>query len=383
MISPETPTQPTSPTLQRLGLVGLWLCSALFFPVVVVWADSFGSQQSLRLMHPGTPVFWRIVGLNVFLASMMTFQQWQGNRKPKKRRVLPKPTTSKDRWRPFWAVSLLLGFVVLHLLADNPGASIHWGGAVGGAAALVLLVLLMFRCAKLTVPPGVHEDVAVDTLPLLPPTAPALPLGSRPPKNSHRAGVSGREAVYRQPLSMRVFYGVFGLILGASAFVSEGFALIGLGISVGGIHPHHHNPAMALLMGSGGVFVGAIALSCLLMTGPRELRVSPSDGTYVYRLAAPVQWPILNAVTDRSNRSLLGQPWHIIEYRGKREDMAGVQRLVTNNKSTTTCWLLLCWHDPARPPMQVGFNSDEAKARTLQAQAAEDLGVPLLPDEVV
>lgn len=177
--------------------------------------------------------------------------------------------------------------------------------------------------------------------------------------------------------------GVFGLTLGTAAVGCEGFALMGLGVPLFGIHAYQRNPAEVLLMGGGGIFMGGIAFSTLLMTGPRELRVSTSDNSYIYQICTPIRWPFLTSVTDDNNQILLGLPWKTVEYRGSMNDIAGVQRRETTYKSTTHYSLLLCWRDPSRPIMQVGHSTDETKARAMQAQAADDLGVPLLPDEVV
>ncbi len=382
MINTETSPRPISPAQRILGWVGLWLCSTSLMPVLWLWSHSFTPHQPLRLPHPGTSFFWILLGLNVLVASLMTYSVWSDQQKPKRRRPAPAPADAKSRWRSVGAGGLIAGYLVLRVMAGSPGASLNWVGVISGVAALGVLMALVGQCTRLIAPPLLPEEpVRVNFQP--PPVAPTLPLGVRPPKNPYRAEVSGREAVYRQPLSTRIFMGVLGLILGTAAVGSEGFALLGLGVPLWGMHSYQHNPAEVLLMGGGGIFMGGIAFSTLLMTGPRELRVSTSDGTYAYRLSSPIRWPFLKAVTDDSNRTLLGLPWKTTNYRGSTNDIAGIQRRETTYKSTTHYSLLLCWHDPSRPTMQVGHSTDEAKARALQAQAAGDLGVPLLPDEVV
>lgn len=351
-------------------------------PVLSLWTQSFTPHKPPHLPHPGTSYFWILLGLNVLVASLLTYSVWSDQQKPKRRRTAPVPVNAKSRWRSIGAGGLLAGYLVLRVMAGSPGASLNWVGVIGGVAALGALMALVGQCTRLIAPPLLPEEpVRVNFQP--PSVAPTLPLGARPPKNPYRAEVSGREVIYRQPLSTRIFMGVVGVILGAAAVGSEGFALLGLGIPLWGMHSHQHNPAGVLLMGGSGIFTGGIALSTLLMTGPRDLRVSTSGGTYTYRLSSPVRWPILNAVTDTSNRSLLGLPWKTLKYQGSISDIAGIQRRETTYKSTTHSSLFLCWHDPTRSPMQVGHSTDEAKARALQAQAAEDLCVPLLPDEVV
>lgn len=387
MIDPEAPARPTSPAQQILGWVGLWLCSALFFPLLAVWTHYFIPRRPLHLPHPGSPPFWILIGVDVLIASLLTFSQWQGSRKPKKHRAMTAPATLKDRWRPLWVGGLLLGFLILRVLAASPGATIHWCGILGGAAALVLLFLLIGYCAKLTQPPrGDEEAEAEVSLPILP-SAPPIPLGVRAPKNKYRAEVNAREVKYQRPRSERIGTGIFSLfflgMFGAAVWVT----LLSLElISEPGMHMRL-NPAMALMMGGGSVFFLFTFLSLLTMTGLREQHVSPSDATYVYRLAAPIPWPtianLMAGILGRLNRQEAGLPWHIIRYQGRLQEMAGVQRRETINESNKSYSVFLCWHDPSRPPMRVGFSAEEAKARAMQAQAAEDLGVPLLPDEVV
>ena len=381
MIDTETPPLSISPAQQKLGWVGLWLCCACLMPILLLWSQSFTPHKTPHLPHPGTSYFWILLGLNVLIASLLTYSVWSDQQKPKRRRNASVPADAKSRWRSVGAGGLLAGYLVLRVMAGSPGMSLNWVGVVGGVAALGVLMALIGQCTRLIAPPLLPEEpVRVN---FQPPVMQTFPLGARPPKNPYRAEVSGREVIYRQPLSTRIFMGVLGLILGMAAVGSEGFALLGLGVPLWGMQSYQPNPAGVLLMGGGGIFMGGIAFSTLLMTGPRELRVSPSEGTYAYQLSSPVYWPILNAVTDNSNRSLLGLPWKTLKYQGSISDIAGIQRRETTYKSTTHYSLFLYWHDPTRPQMQVGHSTDEAKARALQAQAAEDLCVPVLPDEVV
>jgi len=386
MIDTEAPPRPISPALRRLGWVGLWLSSALLFPLLAVWTHSFNPQRPLRLPHPGTSLFWGMIGTDVLFASLTILSQWQDNKKPKRRKSDTAPTP-KDRWRPLWAGGLFLGFLILRVLASNPGAAVNWVSLLGGAAALALLSMGMIGCAKLAMPPRVYEEAKAEASLLSLPVAPTLPLGVRPPKNKYRGEVSGREAVYHRSVSERVGMGVISLFFLGMCGAAVWVTLLSLElISAPGMRMRL-NPAMALMMGGGSIFFLFAFLSLLTTTGPRELRVSPSDGTYVYRLAAPISWPsmvkLMAGVLGRLNRDEAGLPWRVVEYRGSREDMTGIQRREVANKSTTTYSLFLCWRDLSRPPMRVGFSTDETKARAMQAQAAEDLGVPLLPDEVV
>ncbi len=269
-------------------------------------------------------------------------------------------------------------------MAETPGMSVNWIGILGGIAAGGMLLALAGQCTRMVTPPQLVEPKAVGPLALV---APVLPLGVCPPKNKYRAEVNARGVVYHRPLSQHVGMGLLSLFC---LVMCAGTVWVGLlsmqliGLPGGHRHP---NLALALMMGAGFVFLIISFLSVLMTAGPRVLRVSPSDGTYVYRLTAPVPWPMVTKLIagelGRRNRDETGLPWRVIEYRGRREDMAGVQRLETTYKSNTSYTVFLCWHDSSRPPMRVGFSRDEAKARALQAQAAEDMGVPLLPDEVV
>ena len=111
--------------------------------------------------------------------------------------------------------------------------------------------------------------------------------------------------------------------------------------------------------------------------------MSPSDRTYTYRFSAPLRWPLPAGVLGAANGDEMGVPWQTVERAGTVDDMAGIQMHVTNHRSSDLCSLFLRWKDAARPSLRVGYSVNEDMARALQAQAADDLGVPMLPDEVV
>ncbi len=258
---------------------------------------------------------------------------------------------------------------------------------MGGIVALGVLMALFGQCVRLIAPPPLEELTPVDLL--LPPTTPVLPPGVRPPKNKYRAEVSGREAVYHRPLSERIGMGVAGVFILGLCVVAAWFALLSLElIYVPGMQRRLY-PVGALIMGGGFFLFLSMFLVILSSIGPRELRISPLDHTYTYRLSAPIRSSFLASIASSGNsernalQQEMGLPWRTVEFRGNVEDIAGIKRSETTSKSTTTYSLFLCWHDSSRPPMRVGFSTDESKARALQAQAAEDLGVPLLPDEVI
>lgn len=385
MIDTETPPRPTSPALRILGWVGLWLCSGSLIPVIWMWSHAFTPQKPLNLPHPGTYFFWPLLGLNTLLASLLTFSLWSDQRKPKRRRTAPVPAGAKSRWRSVWINGPLAGFLILRLLAGNPVMSVNWFGVVGGIAALGVLMVLVNQCTRLIVLPTSEEVTEIG--PLMPPVAHILPIGVRPPKNKYRAEVSGREVVYRRPLSESVVLAIMGLFILGMCAGAVWFTLLCLElIYVPGMQRGFY-PVGALMMGVGSYLFLFMFLGTLLMIGPRGLRILPSEGTYIYRLAAPVPWQtltkLITGVLGRSSQDETGLPWRIIEYQGRLQDMAGIQRRESTYKSNTSYSLFLCWHDPARPPMRVGYSTDEVKARAMQTQAAEDLGVPLLPDEVV
>ncbi|MDQ2801114.1 MAG: hypothetical protein M3Y13_15895 [Armatimonadota bacterium] len=211
---------------------------------------------------------------------------------------------------------------------------------------------------------------------------PVIPRGVRPPKNPYRAEVTVREVVYRRPLSQRIGLGVFCLFFVGMFAAALGIALLGLGlIFVPGMHMRE-NPALALMMGAACVMFVSFIVSMLAMAGPRELRVSLRDRTYRYRLSAPMRRPFPTGPFGKANRDETGLPWRTIEYTGPLEDMAGIQMEEATRKSATSYLLFLRWTDPNRPSLRVGHALKEDKVRALQAQAADDFGVPLLPDEV-
>jgi len=385
MIDSETSPRPISPAQRKLGWVGLWLCFACLMPVLSLWAQSFTPHKPLHLPHPGTSYFWILLGLNVLVGSLMTYSVWSDQQKPKRHRTAPAPADAKSRWRSVRAGGVLAGFFVMIQLAGRPVASVNWFGVLGGIAALGVLMVLVGQCTRLIPLPPSEEVTEIGLL--FPPVTPSLPLGVRPPKNKYRAEVSGREVVYRRPLSERVVLAIMGLFILGMCAGAVWFTLLCLElIYVPGMQRGFY-PVGALMMGAGSYLFLFMFLGTLLMIGPRGLRILPSEGTYIYRLAAPISWPsmvkIMAGVLGRLNRDEAGLPWRVVEYRGSREDMTGIQRREVANKSTTTYSLFLCWRDLSRPPMRVGFSTDETKARAMQAQAAEDLGVPLLPDEVV
>lgn len=207
------------------------------------------------------------------------------------------------------------------------------------------------------------------------------PLGVRPPKNKFRAEVNVREVVYQRPLSARIAAGIGGLFFAVLCGGSFWFTLVGLGlVFASGMRG---NPAVTLVMGGGFLFFLSAFVAILATTGRCEVRVSPRDRTYIYRVCSPVRWAVLIGWAGKNGKDELGIPWQVLEYQGSMSDITGIQRLESAFKSNTLYTVFLCWHDLSRPLMRVGFSNEEAKARALQAQAAEDLGVPLLPDEVV
>ncbi len=387
MIDTELPPRSTSPALRTLGWVGLWLCSASLLPLLIVWTHAFSPQRPLRLMQSGTSLFWMLLGLNILFASLLTFSVWNDQRKPKRRQTASFPADAKSRWRSVGAGALLAGFLVLRLLAGSSIASVNWVGVVGGIAALGVLMALFGQCTRLIAPPPLEEPVSFDRLSL--PIVPVLPPGIRPPKNKYRAEVSGRDVVYHRPLSERVGMGIAGVFILGLCIVAAWFALLSLElIYVPGMQRRLY-PVGALIMGGGFFLFLSMFLVILSSIGPRELRISPLDHTYTYCISAPVRSSFLASIVGNGNserkalQQEMGLPWRTVEFRGSVEDIAGIKRSETTSKSTTTYSLFLCWQDAGRPPMRVGFSTNESKARAMQAQAAEDLGVPLLPDEVV
>jgi hypothetical protein len=365
------------PKTRALGLLGMWLCAVALFPLLAVWMGFFHPRRPLHLPSVGSPKFWPMVGLDVLVASLMTLSAWSDRNKPSRRRATS-PATPEDRLRRGLAGAGILAFLILRVLAVN------WPGVLGGAAALALLFVLLLRCAALAQPPPAPPPMgeeAGNVVPASLPWSPPAPLGVRPPPNRYRAKVSAREVVYHRPPAARIGAWV-GVLFFVTMFAgSLGFALLGLGlVFVPGMHMRE-NPAMALMMGGGAVFFVCAALSILAMTGPRVLRVSPSDRTYTYRASAPLRWPVMTGIVGAANRDELGLPWRISEYRGDVGDMAGIQMRETMYKSSTAYSLFLRWRDPARPSLRVGYAVTEDKARALQAQAADDLGVLRLPDE--
>lgn len=153
MINTEASPRPTSPARRTLGWVGLWLCCACLVPILCLWTQSFTPHRPLRLPHPGTSFFWITLGLNILVASLMTFSVWNDQRKPKRRRAAPAPADAKSRWRSVGAGGVLAGFLVLRVMVSNPGASLNWVGVIGGIAALGVLMALVGQCTRLIAPP--------------------------------------------------------------------------------------------------------------------------------------------------------------------------------------------------------------------------------------
>ena len=383
MIDTQSSPRPTSPAIRTLGWVGLWLCTASLPPLLDVWAHSFSPQRPLRLPHPGTSLFWTMLGLDILLASLMTFSQWQHNREPKKRKPLTTPPTAKDRWRSLWGGGLLLGFFVIYGMAANPGMAMNWGSLLGSTAGLALLFLLIARCTKLTQPQRTDGQSAGELDTLVMPVASVLPLGVRPPENKYRAEVSAREIIYRRPLSAQVGAGVGVLLFGGMGAGAVWITLLSLGLVVEPGIQMHENSALALMMGGSSLFFLSAVVSILATAGQRELRVSPVDRSYTYRVCSPVRWSVLTGLVGKSAQDEMGIPWQVLEYRGSVSDILGIRRCEFTYKSNTFYTVLLCWHDTSRPPMRVGLSNDKDEARTKQVQAGEDLGVPRLPDEVI
>ena len=363
---------------RALGLLGMWLCSAALFPLLTAWTQFFNGRRPLRLPVLGSLHFWEMLAGDLLMASLLTLSAWTGN-KPVRRR--PSAVTPRDRRNGALAGAALLAFLILRVLAANPGASVNWAGVLGGAAAIALLFLLAMRCAGLALPPRYLEEAGEAAARQAGP--PSVPLGVHPPKNKYRSEANAREVVYHRPLSQRIGVGVGGLFFAGMFAAALWFVLLGLGlIFVPGVRMRE-SPALALMMGGGCVFFVCAAVSLFASVGPRELRVSPSDRTYTYRFSAPLRWPLLAGVLGTANRDEMGVPWHTVERAGTVDDMAGIQMHVTNHKSSALCSLFLRWKTPDRPSLRVGYSVDEDKARALQVQAADDLGVPMLPDEVV
>lgn len=216
MIDSEAPPRPISPAQRILGWIGLWLCCACLMPVLWIWIQSFTPHTPRHLPRPSTSYFWILLGLSVLIASLLTYSVWSDQQKPKRRRAAPVPAGSKSRWRSVWVNGPLAGFLIWRLLAGNPVISVSWFGVLGGIAALGVLMVLVGQCTRLVALPQIKEPTEIGSL--MPPVAPTLAIGVRPPKNKYRAEVSGREVVYRRPLSERIVLAIMGLfILGMCA----------------------------------------------------------------------------------------------------------------------------------------------------------------------
>lgn len=87
------------------------------------------------------------------------------------------------------------------------------------------------------------------------------------------------EIVHKQSMSTRVVRGIIGIAVCAFAVATFSFALQEL----------HRNPLQFFMMCIGLIYMGYLGLCSLLMTGPRELRIWPAEGFYVYRICAPVR----------------------------------------------------------------------------------------------
>ena len=311
-------------------------------------------------------------------ASLMTFSAWSSRNKPTKRRTPPAASTLKTRLRRAFAGLVLVCFLVLRGLAANPGASPNWLGLLGGATALAGLFWLMMRCNQVVMPPSIEMEPALASIP---PSIPVVRPGVIPPKNGYRAEVNLREAVYHRGIGTRIAMAVFALFFLGMAGSSVWIVSLALGlIFEPGMHMRD-NPALALMMlfGCGFFLTGVVAM--LASAGPRELRVLRRDRTYTYRFSPPMRSSLLAGLAGQSNRDELGWPWQVVEHRGNMEEVAGIALQETTRKSTISYSLFLRWKEGILPAMRVGYALKEEKARALQAQAADDLGVPLLPDE--
>ncbi len=114
------------------------------------------------------------------------------------------------------------------------------------------------------------------------------------------------------------------------------------------------------------------------MAGASALMLLLGCGFFLTAVTAML---LLAGIAGQSNRDELGWPWHVIEHRRNVEEMAGIALQETTQKSTTSYSLFLRWKDGNLSAMRVGHALKEEKARALQAQAANDLGISLLPNE--
>ena len=365
------PTQ--NRAVRVLGWLGLWLCHAAFFALLPVWSLSIRPRLPSFLPAWGSPAFWGWLGLDVLMASLATLRVWAGRNRPIRRRGAASP---RLRMMAYLVPILIMASVGALTATASPGGPMNWVILLGGIAALPLLSLLGTCCGKLVLPPRPMESVPwVSSSPSQPFQAPTLVAGGPAPGNPFRAWISATEAVYRRPTWMRVSAIVLTLFFlqGLAACLLLTLLLL-LPLPLPGRHPHV-SLTVGLILAGGFLFNGGFLLLFLPGGGPEELRLRRMDRTY--RLRTTARWrPVFLMGAARVKG--LPLPWPVVERVGSADDLAGIEMRVSRTSRGTTYPLYLRWADPTRPRMCVGLPRDGEKAWALQAQIADDLGVPVL-----
>jgi hypothetical protein len=197
------------------------------------------------------------------------------------------------------------------------------------------------------------------------------------PVNRFRGEATPGQVIYRRPLSDRVTgIIVFGFMYGMAASALWLAAVSGGVIS----SPYQReNPWMSLLMLAAALVLGGSSWPALGMACPQELRISPRDRTYTFRVGAQPVSPVLRALMTCGVRDGLqdeiGLPWRMDRFTGACTDIAGIEILEMPVKQNTLYVIRIRWHLSDRPCMRLGVSRREGDALALQAQAAEDLGV--------
>ncbi len=365
------PRRTRTPWVRALGWVGLWLSTFTVFPALLLWLQFFHLPRPVGLPPPGDPRFWDALGVCALMASLMICSIWRSRSRPGRRVTVQKPTTPGERRRRGIAGVALLAFLVVRVMAANPGASPDWLGVIGGAAGVAALVAAVLACAKLALSGDTEGTTVAEPRP---PAAQAV----RAPGNRYRAEATPREVIYRRPLSARVGAVLVFCLMSAMALAALWLAALSAGVLPS---PHiHENPWLALLMLAGALMLGSSVLPILGMACPQELRVAPQGRTYTFRTGARPASPMLCAlmasgVREEALREEIGLPWRTERFMGSCEDIAGVEIQEMAVKGSTSFVVRLQWHAPDRPRMRLGYARREEEALALQAQAAEELGV--------
>ena len=387
---------------QIFGLLGIWVGLAAFFPTLPWLALSVSPRRPLSLPAWGSPAFWGLVGVDVLMASLATLSGWIRRNRPVVRRT--GWGIGVPRRRPAVVTyGITLGFALLPpliILLGNPGGAIHWRSLLGALAVQAASVWLATRGSALALPPPVEVPALAWSPP--PPTpwsslsassSPSTPAASWPPlpttvwppspvaqtgfvlTNPRRAWVSEAAAVYSRPRSAQTTMLAFSLIplwlLGSCAL------FIPLVLYSSG----PHRGVLVGFFGLGGLMGLGMLLVMLSGVGPEELHVRRQERTY--RLRSGAEWgPAF--LPGGLGPMRLTLPWRVVERFGTADEFAGVGMLVrvlanrSGYASSVFYSVVLRWADPTRPPIHLGSARDEAQARVLQAQAAEDLGVPVV-----